>query len=106
MATIFKGDWGTIFHITVLETNEAEQNVVMNISTATTKQILFTKPSGTLLTKTAVFTTDGTNGQIQYVSIDGDLNEAGTWTWQGLLTFASGKWHTTTGSFSVSAALD
>jgi len=101
MATIFMGDWGTTFRITVQENGAA-----MDVSAATAKQILLKPPTGILLTKTAVFTTDGTNGQIEYVSIDGDLNEAGAWQIQGLVTFANGKWHTTIGAFTVTDALD
>ena len=45
-------DIGTIIQITI-----TEDGVALDISSATTKEIILKKPSGTLLTKTATFTT-------------------------------------------------
>ena len=75
---VHKSDIGTAFRVTVQDGETA-----VDVSGATTKQIVFQKPSGTSVTQTAAFVTDGTNGQIQYVTVAGDLNEAGKWIMQG-----------------------
>lgn len=92
------GDIGTVFRLTIYD-----DTTLANLSGATTKQILFSKPSGMLLTKTAVFTTDGTDGKIQYVTVAGDLDEAGQWTIQGYLVLSTWTGHTDKHHLSVYA---
>ena len=87
MDEIHKNDVGTIIRLTVTDDGSA-----VDLSASSTKQILLRKPSGQVLTKTASFTTDGTNGQIQYTTIAGDLNEVGDWRAQASLVFASSSW--------------
>jgi len=94
------GDIGTVFEITV-----TEDDVALNISSATVLQMLFKKPSGTVLTKTAVFTGDGSDGLIQYTSIEADLDEAGIWYMQGRVTLPGGKWSTEKAGFTVGAII-
>jgi hypothetical protein len=67
-----------------------EDDVAVNVSTVTTKQLVFTKPDGTQVTKTAAFLTDGSNGIIQYVTVSGFLDQAGTWSVQGYVVFPGG----------------
>lgn len=93
---IHVGDIGTVFEVTVQESGTA-----LNISTATVKQILLEPPSGTMLTKTAAFVTDGTDGKISYTTILGDLSEAGQWLLQVYLEMPTGKWHSDTQRFQV-----
>ena len=93
---VHKSDIGTAFRVTVQDGETA-----VDVSGATTKQIVFQKPSGTSVTKTAAFVTDGTNGQIQYVTIDGDLNEAGKWIMQGYVVLAAWQGHTDIYQFEV-----
>ena len=52
-------DVGTKFLVTVKDGSS-----VVDISSAGTKQILIKKPSGTKLTKTATFNSDGTDGKM------------------------------------------
>ena len=47
----------------------------------------------TVLTKTASFYTDGSDGIIQYTTINGDLDTAGEWGVQAYIVSASGTWH-------------
>ena len=101
-ANIFQNDIGTAFIATIIN----EDGDVIDISTATVKQIIFKKPSGTSVTQTASFYTDGTDGQIVYASVDGDLDETGTWKLQGAITMSSGSWHSSIVSFSVSCNLE
>jgi len=94
------GDIGTVFEVTV-----TEDDVALDISTATVLQILFKKPSGEVLTNTAVFTNTGTDGLIRYTSILDDLDEAGIWYMQGRLTMPGGKWSTEKAGFTVGAII-
>ena len=92
------GDVGTALDVTIKNsaTGQAE-----NISAATVKQIKLLKPNGQALTKPAVFVTGGVDGKLRYVTVDGDLNLAGTWKIQGFVTLPDGSWHTTIGTFEV-----
>ena len=58
---IHMNDVGTKFLVTVTDGTTA-----VDISSATTKQLIFQKPSGTKLTKATAFTSDGTDGKMQY----------------------------------------
>lgn len=51
----------------------------MDISAATALDMRFRKPSGTTVTKTAVLTTNGVNGQLEYVGVSEFLDEVGVW---------------------------
>lgn len=70
---------GTVFRFKFRKSNGQTRN----ISDATTKQVYLLKPDGTCLTKTAIFTTDGTDGYIEYASIANDLDADGAWKAQG-----------------------
>jgi hypothetical protein len=68
-----------------------EDDVAVNISGVTTKNIVITKPDGTtVLTCAASFTTDGTDGKIQYVTVADDLDQPGTYLIQADLAFIGG----------------
>ncbi len=67
-----------------------QDGAVIDISTATLASSLYLRsPGGRLLIKTPGFVTDGTNGQIYYDTIAGDLNEVGAWQAQFKLTMGS-----------------
>ena len=90
-------DIGTHFEISLKECDE-----ILDVSSASAKQIIFKKPSGTILTKTAVFKTDGTDGIVKYVSIADDLDESGRWKMQAKITFPTGdSWSSEVTSFKV-----
>ncbi len=69
-------DKGTIFELTI---TEADGVTIVDVSTALTKEVCFEKPDETLLTKTASFLTDGTDGIITYKTLAGDLDADGPW---------------------------
>jgi hypothetical protein len=94
-------DIGTIFRVTVYDTTSSGGTSVADISTASTKQFTFKRPNGTTFTRSAVFTTDGSDGDIQYISVDGDLDGAGTWNLQAYVVTPAGTWNTDVGSFRV-----
>lgn len=97
---IHQEDIGTAFTITMMD-----DTVVVDISTATIKQITFKKPSGTKIVKDAVFVTDGTDGKLQYTSISGDLDEAGKWYLQVYLDMTGFTGHSDFDDFVVYANL-
>jgi hypothetical protein len=82
-------DIGTIFELTIVDQDEA----VVDISSATTKEIVFLKSDGTTLTKTASLVNTGTDGKMKYASIAGDLDVVGNWSAQGVVTIGTGTWH-------------
>lgn len=97
-------DVGTIFIITIVDDN----GDAVDISGATTKNIKFLKPDETAVTKTADFTTDGSDGKIQYETVDQDLIPAGLWHIQGYVDIGSGDtiFHSTVDKFTVDCVLD
>ncbi len=102
---IFIGDEGTIFRLTVTECVNGVDAAV-DVSSQTAMSFIFKKPGGTLLTVTPVFTGDGTDGQIEYVSLTGDINEVGVWCLQGEVTLGAGNFFgTSVIKFDVNAKL-
>ena len=89
-------DIGTTFELTI-----TEEGVAMDLSTSSIKTIKFKKPNGEVLTKTAAFVTDGTDGKLKYVTIENDLDSTGKWSVQAYVEIGSGKWHSTIGEFRV-----
>ena len=102
-------DIGTVFRVTVYDTTSTGGTTVADISLATTKQFTFKRPDGTTFDRTAVFTpvseggagSPGTDGNIQYLSVDGDLDVAGTWHLQAYVVTPAGNWKTDVGHFKV-----
>ena len=100
---IRKDDSGTIF-----EREIKDGDSVVDVSGAVganTKEIIFKKPDGTIVTKSAAFSGSGTNGKIQYVAETGFLDQLGIWKWQGHIVLAAGDWKTDILEFKVSENL-
>lgn len=105
---IHLGDIGTSFELTFYEsvcTGTVQTIEVVDISTATTMEIIFSKPDGTTVTQTAVFVTDGTDGAIRYFSQTGDLDQTGNWKVQGHVILPTGEWYSSISKFKVFANL-
>lgn len=64
----------------------------LDVSGASTLQLIFLKPNGVQETKTATMTSGGADGIIQYVTVSGDLDVPGIWKSQGFIIDA-GKEH-------------
>lgn len=101
--TIRLYDQGVALRITVL--NE-DSNLAENISSATTKTITFRKPLGTTTVKSGAFSTDGTDGRVQYVTESGFIDEVGLWKMQVYVDMGAGKFHSTQGMFFVEPDLN
>ena len=97
---IHQNDTGTRFQVTIPECNEVD---TIDVSTAVNRQLIFRKPSDTLVTRTASIFNDGsaTSGVVYYDSVAGDLNEAGNYKLQAKISFASGIYHTNIYTFKV-----
>lgn len=93
---IHLNDVGTILEITLYDNGS-----VVDISSATTKQFLFRKPDEVVLTKTAVFTTNGTDGKLRYTTQSGDIDTEGYWEFQAYIVTPSGSWSSEVVSFAV-----
>lgn len=91
---IHYGDIGTEFRITI-----KDDTTVVDLSTASELYLIFKKPgtSGTV-TKTASLHTDGTDGIITYTTVEGDMDEVGTWKVQAKIVM-NGTWYSDIKSF-------
>lgn len=94
---IHVGDYGIVFRTTV---NDQDCNAV-DISSATAITFIFEKPTGETFDRTGSFTTDGTDGQIEYTLQDGDIAVSGSWRLQIKLEFTNGLWYTNIYEFRV-----
>lgn len=82
MSEIHKGDIGTKFKVRIVD--EAT-DLPIDISAATAKTIKFFLPDLSCLEKDAAFSTDGTDGYIEYITVADDLSLAGRWKIQGFV---------------------
>jgi hypothetical protein len=94
-------DIGTLFKVTVYDTTNTGGQVIADISDATALQFIFQRPDDTTFTRTAVFSDDGSDGEIQYRTVDGDLNMVGTWSLQAYVATGGGEWRTNIANFKV-----
>lgn len=103
-AEIHVGDTNTEFRITFLD----QDGEVIDLTDAdiTAKRFLFKKPDGTVLTKTASFYTDGTDGIAKYLTLSTDLSDAGKWSLQGKLILTSGVVYSNIIRFDVKENLE
>jgi|TARA_B100002052_G_scaffold465_1_gene448 hypothetical protein len=93
---IHVGDVGTTLIVTILDNGS-----VVDISSATSLQILIRKPDATTLTKAGILTTDGSDGKMQHVSVTGDFDQPGNYRIQGKVDISGGTYSSSVGSFKV-----
>jgi len=93
---IHLNDIGTQFVLTVKDGSSA-----VDISGATTKQIIIKKPSGTKITVSTTFSTDGTDGKMYYTTVVDDLDETGSYKLQGKVIISDGTFYTDITTFKV-----
>jgi hypothetical protein len=98
MTNVQVGDVGTILVITV---NNAATGLAKDISSATIKKFIFKNPAGEVIERTAIFTTNGSDGNIQYVSIADDFDEEGQYQWQVYLEMPGWSGHSNVDTFGV-----
>lgn len=66
------GDFGTSFVLTI---RRAHDNKPLDVSEATSKKVLFRHQDGTVDEFMAMFVTDGRDGDIVYVTEEGDIGD-------------------------------
>lgn len=93
---IHVGDVGTVFRITVYD-----GAAVVDLSDSTDLLLVLKKPDGTTLERELEFTTDGTDGKVEYVLESGDMDAAGAWSGQVKVTFTEGQWWSNIVKFTV-----
>lgn len=91
--TIQVGDIGTVFKFPI-----TDGGAILNLFSATVKQIKFHKPrSGSLpgetFTREAAFVTDGTDGLLSYTTILNDIDRKGVWSVQAYVEIPNWKGH-------------
>jgi len=88
---IHEGDVGTAIEVEILDDGAAR-----DISTLSAGVLYLKKPDFSVLTKTAVLSSSGTDGKIRYVTIADDMVPAGDWFGQIKCTLSGGAiFHTT-----------
>lgn len=85
----------------LIELNIKAGNSPLDISSATTKNIIIEKPDSTILTASGSFVTDGTDGLLYYRTISGDLDQEGTYNVQAYLVMPDFTGYSTPVSFTV-----
>ena len=93
---IHKGDIGTLFTFTI-----TNNGATIDLSSASTKQIIFSPPGGVKLTKAAEFVTNGSDGKLKYAAISGDLSVEGLWSAQAHVALPTGEWSSSVVEFMV-----
>lgn len=97
---IRQNDIGTIFRITL-----KDNGVIADVSSATVKQIKLQDEDGVTITRTANFYSDGTDGIVQYTTIDGDLDSTGMWKIQVYIEMPDWIGHSSHSNFRVRSNL-
>lgn len=93
---IHVGDVGTEFRITILE-----GAAVVDLSSASSIDIIIKRPDGTLITANGSLYTDGTDGIIYYNILVGDLDQGGIYKIQAVVTIGAATYSSSIGSFKV-----
>lgn len=98
MAEIHVNDTGARLILTL-----TDSGVAVDVSTASVKKFKICKPSGELLVVNCSNVTDGTNGQLKYDFVSGDLDEVGTYSVQAYIELSTWTGHSEIEWFDVSA---
>ena len=93
---IHKDAVGTKLLVTVTDDGSA-----VDISAASSLVIFIKKPDGTVLDRTGVLNTDGTDGKMYYLTVVGDLDVAGNYKIQGKVVISAGTFYTSISNFKV-----
>ena len=93
---IHVNDIGTRFLVTI-----KDDGVIVDISAASSVTMMFKKPDDEVVNKAGTLYTDGTDGQVYYDTLVGDLDEAGQYKLQAKVVLAAGTYYTDIYSFQV-----
>lgn len=99
---IHVGDVGTALEFTILD----QDGAVVPIGGALELEIKF-KPPGNAATflREPELTTDGSDGKLHYVTVDGDFDRPGEWKVQAIVTLSTGVKYSDITEFPVHSNL-
>jgi len=102
LGTVRYNDIGLVIEVVVLDNNGP-----VNLAFSSVKKIILGRPGSLVKIRDAVFVTDGSDGKIKYVTVDGDLDAVGEWRLQAQVEVpAVGTFRTEVGTFFVEPAID
>lgn len=81
-----------------------QDGVVVDVSGASTKDMIFRLPDGTASVENTSFTGDGTDGKIEWTPTD-ELDQVGKWQRQSKVIIAGKEWKAVKKNFTVHEAL-
>lgn len=92
MNSLQVGDVGTVFLLTIKEQDPADPDalIVVDIAAATGMMLHFKKPDGAIISRTGTLYSSGADGKMKYVTVSGDIDQAGRWSVQAAA--AIGQW--------------
>lgn len=70
-----------------------ENGTALDISGSTTRQLIFVSPTHQKRVFPCTFTTDGTEGKMQYTTLAGDLDVSGDWQIQAFVVLPGGSYY-------------
>lgn len=86
----------------IIGTIKDQDGDVADVSEASTKDLIFEKPSGGKLVKNDVsFNSDGKDGKLTYTTLTTDLDELKVWEYQFKVVVGGGTYYSDIGSFEV-----
>lgn len=91
------GDEGSIIRVTLVDSDRA----AIDIHDATTMQLRFKKQDNSTVVKPAVFTHDGSDGEIEYETVSGFFDQSGTWEIQAYVAGPGYKYSSEVKDFPV-----
>ena len=81
--------------------NETNADAPVDLSSATNLVIELKRPDNTTVSRTGIISTDGTDGKMYMLTIDGDINIDGTYYIQGKVVLAGWNGYSSIGKFEV-----
>lgn len=93
---IHVNDIGTRFLLTIKDDGE-----IVNISQASSINVIFKKPDDTVIYRAGTILNSGTDGKVYYDTVAGDLGDAGLYKLQARVALPSGTYYTDIQTFQV-----
>lgn len=90
------GDIGTAFAVTLVK-----DKIPVDISAALTKQLTILRNDGTEITNDAIFSTNGSDGTLVYITVSGDLTIPGEYAIQAYVILPDWEGMSSIGKFTV-----
>jgi len=99
----YLNDIGTAIRLTIKD----QDGNIIDVSGSTVRTLKCDKPgTATNISRNMVFFTDGSDGIVEYITIDGDLDTIGLWELQAYVEMPGGKWHTAETTMRVKPVLE